>query len=56
MTPDMRIRVALAGYVLPCGCVVGVYEAYDGRIVEIVDARDSACREHAAGRRLPPRS
>ena len=28
---------------LPCGCVLGVYETYDGRVVSIVDVRGDRC-------------
>ena len=30
---------------LPCGCVVGVYETYDGRVVSIVDVRGDRCED-----------
>jgi hypothetical protein len=30
---------------LPCGCVVGVYETYDGRVVSIVDVRGEQCED-----------
>ena len=40
----MRILRLLANHPLPCGCLAGIYETYDGPTVWIVDARDSACR------------
>lgn len=33
----------LRGRMLPCGCSVGVYETRSGEIVQIIDARASAC-------------
>jgi len=30
---------------LPCGCVLGVYETYDGRVVSIVDVRGDRCED-----------
>lgn len=33
----------LGGRCLPCGCVVGVYERYDSRVVTIVDVVGGAC-------------
>ena len=30
---------------LPCGCVVGVYETYDGGVVSIVDVRGDRCED-----------
>ncbi|MCX6544059.1 MAG: hypothetical protein NTV05_06540 [Acidobacteria bacterium] len=47
-----RILRGLNSRRLPCGCLLGIYETYDGRVVSIVDARGEACRdgEHAEGR------
>jgi hypothetical protein len=41
----------LTSRVLACGCLVGVYETYDGRIVQILDAHSDRCPDtrHAAG-------
>ena len=33
----------LAGRVLPCGCLVGVYETYSGGVVAAIDACGPAC-------------
>ena len=41
----MRFLRGLSGRLLPCGCLAGVYEMYDGDIVTIIDARGSACQE-----------
>ena len=39
----MRLRRGVAGRVLPCGCLVGIYETYDGSVVATIDAKGSAC-------------
>jgi len=39
----MRILRGLSSRTLPCGCIVGLYECYDGRVVSIVDYRGPAC-------------
>jgi len=41
--------------VLPCGCVAGVYETYDGMVVTLLDERESTCRidTHENGNRIP---
>jgi hypothetical protein len=41
----MRFLRGLTGRVLPCGCLVGVYETYEGRVVATIDARGPACFE-----------
>lgn len=43
----MRILRGLASRTLSCGCIVGLYECYDGRVVTIVDYRASACSQPA---------
>jgi hypothetical protein len=50
----MRVQRGLGGFQLPCGCLGGVYEDYNGRIVRIIDARADDCREvtHRVGRVL----
>jgi hypothetical protein len=40
-TPGLRRIVA--GRVLPCGCLVGVYERWTGGCVEILDGRCENC-------------
>lgn len=40
-TPGLRRLVA--GRVLPCGCLVGVYERWSGGCVEILDGRCESC-------------
>ena len=48
----MRIQRGLASRSLPCGCLAGIYETYDGEVVAIVDARSASCADptHAIGR------
>ena len=42
----MRILRGLSSYLLQCGCLVGVYETYNGEIVRLVDNCGNACRVH----------
>ena len=51
----MRILRGLTGRSLPCGCLAGVYETYDGEIVGILDARGPSCsdRTHEPGTTIP---
>ena len=51
----MRILRGLTSRVLPCGCVAGVYETYDGHVVTLLDERGAACQTdtHEKGTRLP---
>jgi hypothetical protein len=51
----MRILKGLSSRLLPCGCVAGVYETYDGDVVTIIDAPGPSCREngHADGNTIP---
>jgi hypothetical protein len=51
----MRILRGLSSRFLPCGCLAGVYETYDGEIVGILDARNSSCADpaHALGKTVP---
>jgi hypothetical protein len=41
---NMRLLRGLSGRVLECGCLVGVYETYDGAVVATIDARGPVCR------------
>lgn len=41
----MRIMRGLSSRILPCGCLVGIYETYDNRIVGILDAKNPACAD-----------
>lgn len=51
----MRILRGLSGRFLPCGCLAGIYETYDGETVVIVDARGPSCADsaHAPGNLVP---
>jgi hypothetical protein len=51
----MRILRGVSSRVLPCGCLVGVYETYSGDIVTIIDAHASACADtaHERGQLIP---
>ena len=40
-----RILRGLTSCHLRCGCVVGIYETYDGRVVSILDARGDYCHQ-----------
>ena len=43
----MRILRGVGSRMLPCGCLVGLYEAYDTKTVALIDARGSGCLETA---------
>jgi hypothetical protein len=47
-----RILRGLSSERLTCGCVRGVYETYDGRVVTVFDALGDGCRApgHTSGR------
>jgi hypothetical protein len=51
----MRILRGLTSRVLPCGCIAGVYETYDGSVVTLLDERDATCQvdTHENGNRIP---
>jgi hypothetical protein len=51
----MRILKGLASRILPCGCVVGIYETYDAQTVAVVDAQGTSCHEpaHQPGKIVP---
>ena len=42
----MRLLRVLTGQLLPCGCLVGIYETYDGRVVASIDAHGYECQQH----------
>jgi hypothetical protein len=52
-----RILRGLSSRVLPCGCLLGIYETYEGRVIGLVDARAAACSDsgHNGGNELPLR-
>lgn len=51
----MRILRGLTSRLLPCGCIAGVYETYDGDIVTLLDDRQSSCTNpnHTNGNPVP---
>lgn len=50
----MRILRGLSSKLLACGCIVGVYETYDGHVVTVIDAPAASCAEgHTAGKVIP---
>ena len=51
----MRILRGLTSRLLPCGCIAGVYETYDGAVVTLLDDRNDACQDamHVTGNELP---
>ena len=40
----MRLLRGLSGRVLPCGCLVGLYETYEGDVVATIDVRGKSCQ------------
>ena len=50
----MRIYRVLRGLTLPCECLVGIYETFDGSPVAIVDQHATLCRDlsHRVGSRI----
>jgi hypothetical protein len=55
----MRILRGLSSKWLPCECLVGIYETYEGLVVRIVDAKGTGCADtshrsgHVVQRELP---
>ena len=51
----MRILRGLTSRLLPCGCIAGIYETYDGEVVSLLDDRQPGCDnpEHANGNQIP---
>jgi hypothetical protein len=51
----MRILKGLSSRFLPCGCVAGIYETYDGLIIAVIDAHGSSCDNglHGRGKVVP---
>jgi len=51
----MRILRGLTSRLLPCGCLAGIYETYDGAVVTLLDDRNPDCRieAHVAGNEVP---
>jgi hypothetical protein len=51
----MRILRGLTSRLLPCGCMAGIYETYDGKVVTLLDERQSSCEDanHVNGQQVP---
>jgi hypothetical protein len=51
----MRILRGLNSHQLPCGCLLGVYETYDGLVVRLFDAISDTCANpgHRPGTLVP---
>ncbi|HYT68598.1 MAG TPA: hypothetical protein VEL51_19385 [Vicinamibacterales bacterium] len=51
----MRILRGLRSRLLPCGCIAGIYETYDGEVVTLLDERQATCQDsrHENGNRIP---
>jgi len=51
----MRILRGLTSRLLPCGCITGVYETYDGAVVTLFDDRGEGCADpaHVPGSQVP---
>lgn len=51
----MRILRGLTSRLLPCGCMAGVYETYDGTVVTLLDDRYAGCPvpSHVEGEAVP---
>lgn len=50
----MRVLKALSSQAHPCGCLVGVYETYSGKVVRLVDFVSNSCARHRLGQILEP--
>lgn len=50
-----RILRGLSSRVLPCGCLLGIYETYDGTVIGLVDVKGAGCVDsaHAGGNVIP---
>jgi hypothetical protein len=50
-----RILRGLSSRLLPCGCLLGIYETYEGTVVGLVDAKAANCAisAHSGGNVLP---
>ena len=51
----MRILRGLSSKSLPCGCLAGVYETYDGLVVTLLDEQIRTCSDpsHVEGNEVP---
>ena len=51
----MRILRGLTSRLLPCGCIAGIYETYDGKVLTLLDDRHTSCTDglHVEGNEIP---
>lgn len=51
----MRLLRGVGGETLPCGCLIGVYETYEGTVVRMIDATGDSCPHphHRVNAELP---
>ena len=49
----MSVLRGVAGKVLDCGCLTGVYETYAGDVIQVIDAVGKTCAEHKKGDEVP---
>jgi hypothetical protein len=51
----MRLLRGVSGESLPCGCLIGVYETYEGTVVRMIDATGDSCPHphHRVNAELP---
>lgn len=51
----MRILRGLTSQLLPCGCLAGVYETYDGLVITLIDEKLPTCSNpnHIDGSEIP---
>ena len=50
-----RILRGLSSRLLSCGCLLGIYETYDGTVIGLVDSKGGECAvtAHAPGNEIP---
>ena len=50
-----RILRGLSSKILPCGCLLGIYETYEGTVIGLVDAKGATCAisAHGDGKVIP---
>jgi hypothetical protein len=50
-----RILRGLSSRVLPCGCLLGIYETYEGTVIGLIDLKGPNCddQSHDGGNVIP---
>jgi hypothetical protein len=50
-----RILRGLSSRVLPCGCLLGIYETYEGAVIGLIDLKSARCEDqsHDGGNVIP---